>query len=104
MYRIFDVYFAKREFQNAYWRQESDLPVVKNIEDTHVHVNTVSSNSLDGVYHWMQGENWNPGNDFILSHGLGHTSMSMGDVLYDYRTCKWHLCASAGWIELIGDD
>lgn len=100
-YRIFDVYYAKRTYQMQYWRDEAVLPVVENIEDTHVLVNTVNSNSLAGVYHWMQGENWNPGNEFILSKGLGHTSMSMGDVIYDYHTEKWHLCTHYGWIELI---
>lgn len=102
-YRLFDVYYAKRDYQVEYWREETALPVINNITDTHVLVNTVSSHSLEDVYYRMQGEDWNPGNEFILSKGLGHTSMSMGDVIYDYHTKKWYLCAHHGWVELIGN-
>jgi hypothetical protein len=40
--------------------------------------------ALNFIYHWLQGENWSSSGQarfLIESKGLGHTSMSMGDVV-----------------------
>lgn len=39
--------------------------------------------AMTPIYTAMQGEHWSPSgeaNDFILDRGLGHTSMSVGDL------------------------
>mgnify|MGYP001052761794 CR=1 FL=1 len=51
---------------------------------THVYLKDVEAATLDDAYRKMQGSFWSPNgeaNDLIRSKGLGHTSMSIGDVL-----------------------
>lgn len=72
---------------------------------THVHLKDVEieleagENGLEAVWVGMQGENWSPNGearDLIRSKGLGHTSMSVGDVLVD-EDSNVHLVKSMGF-------
>src|SRR5215475_10303224 len=61
-------------------------PDPKNLAATHVHLKDVEQGVLDleKLYREMQGEIWSPNGearDLILSKGLSHTSMSVGDVV-----------------------
>ena len=50
----------------------------------------------------MQGEAWSPNGEareLIVSLGLHHTSMSIGDVVQDDDSAYW-MCAHLGWQRL----
>lgn len=57
--------------------------------------------SLDNAFWLLQGENWSPNGearDFIREKGTDHTSMSVGDILFDPDTLTSHFCCSIGWV------
>lgn len=54
------------------------------LKDTHVLVGTISETNPDRIYSMMQGESWSPSGEaynMIRKLGVGHTSMSVGDVI-----------------------
>jgi hypothetical protein len=60
------------------------LPYPSDLGKTHVHLMNVSSDDPDDIFCQMQGEVWSPkgkARRLILAKGLGHTSMSVGDVI-----------------------
>ena len=59
----------------------------------------VEADSLDDAWWQMQGENWSPHGEarpLLESLGLGHTSMSIGDVIRDEEGLYWE-CVERGW-------
>lgn len=57
-----------------------------NEAQSYIFVKNVEASSLEDAYQKMQGEIWSPNGEareMILSLGLKHTSMSVGDVLED---------------------
>lgn len=65
-------------------------------------VREVDVQSIDRVYLEMQGEVWSPNGEareLIMSLGLWHTSMSVGDVAIDENGNGWQ-CDYVGWIQL----
>ena len=64
---------------------------------------TVVANDLEEVFYAMQGEVWSPhgeAREFIRSLGLKHTSMSVGDVIYDVSARKYYVVDFIGFSEL----
>jgi len=62
------------------------LPEPSNLGATHVFLKSVEANNLEHLFQIMQGEVWSPNGEarsLIESKGLGHTSMSVGDVVID---------------------
>jgi hypothetical protein len=58
----------------------------KDLAATHIHLNTIEADSLNDVYRACQGEVWSPNGEAreLIEHlGLGHTSMSIGDIIVD---------------------
>lgn len=73
-------------------------------EETHTYLQTISVESLDEVFHAMQGEVWSPNGEarfLVRLRNLYHTSMSVGDVAIDLETVKAYQVSSIGWKELI---
>ena len=71
-----EIWYAK----NPTW----DTQGTENFRQTHVLLGTVSETDPERIYMMMQGENWSPegeARELIMSKGLSHTSMSMGDVV-----------------------
>ena len=65
----------------------------------------IYATSLEDVFYQMQGEVWSPNGemrDYILSKGLRHTSMMVGDIALDVKTGKAWICADFGWDEFKG--
>ena len=63
---------------------QGKMPRVSNLKDTHVMVREFEAEGLMSAYAEMQGEVWSPNGEvhgLIESLGLGHTSMSVGDVI-----------------------
>lgn len=82
------------------------MPQANNLAATHVHLRDVeTTKGLDDVFHVMQGEIWSPNGearDLIMSKGLGHTSMSMGDVIVD-DVGNVHVVAMVGFKAIGGN-
>jgi hypothetical protein len=83
------------KFQILYARQPTFHPsgmygtpylTLHSLEFSHVFVCEVEALTLNGAVWNMQGEVWSPNGEarpLIQSLGLGHTSMSIGDVAQD---------------------
>lgn len=70
-----------------------------NLEATHVLLGRISETGLEQIFRIMQGEFWSPNgeaNDMIRRLGLGHTSMSVGDVVR-LPDGKAHVVANVGF-------
>lgn len=86
-----EIWFSKKDF---FFRAIScfkglketfgdEMPTVRTLEKTHVFLGKVNL-PLDKVFMRMQGEMWSPlgeARGLIKGAGLGHTSMTMGDVV-----------------------
>lgn len=60
------------------------LPKINSLEATHVLLGSIASTSFEQIYQVMQGEYWSPEGEartILAPLGLGHTSMSMGDII-----------------------
>src|SRR5262245_27150813 len=88
MKTTFQVWYMKPEFFRAGILGDKTADP-DNLEDTHVHLKDIGLENgtledLENVYVQMQGEVWSPigeARDLIMSKGLRHTSMSVGDVI-----------------------
>ncbi len=81
--------------------QVGDL-VIERLAKTHVYLVTVEAATLDDAWAAMQGERWSPNGEarrLILSKGLHHTSMSIGDVLQT-ADGRYYQVADAGFREV----
>jgi hypothetical protein len=69
----------------ASWlKQYGKLPTKTTLGNTHALLGEVVGEDLDELYNALQGENWSPegqARELIISKGLEHTSMSMGDII-----------------------
>lgn len=77
-------------------------PTVDTLDDTHVFLRVVKAESLEEVFWRMQGEIWSPNGEareLIMSKGLQHTSMSVGDVVKDPEG-EYHVVANVGFKKL----
>lgn len=80
---------------------------LETLHETHAVVAYIDSdgsaedeNTLDDIYWSMQGENWSPNGearDMIEDAGVHHTSMSVGDVIYDTKLGIAWECGNYGW-------
>ena len=78
-------------------------PRIGTLSQTHKLVMTVVANALEEVFYAMQGEQWSPhgeARELIRSLGLKHTSMSVGDVIYDVSARKYYVVDFIGFSEL----
>jgi len=95
--RVFMVFYAK----NFYEPMENIKP--ERIAETHRFIDLVLSVSAESVYHGMQAEIWScigQGRSRIEGAGVSHTSMSVGDVLFDVDEDAWLYCDRIGWKRL----
>ena len=66
---------------------------------SHVRLCQVEADNRDDAFRRMQGEHWSPHGEarsLLESLGLGHTSMSVGDVIQDEEGTYWE-CLDHGW-------
>jgi len=73
-----------------------------DLTKTHVKLGVITSEDLDELYGALQGEHWSPHGEartLIMSLGLGHTSMSMGDLIKIGN--KVYLCDFIGWTAML---
>jgi hypothetical protein len=74
-------------YMKPFWFRQGingELPNPEKLEDTHILLGSVCERSPEYIWRMMQGEAWSPFGEaarLITSKGLGHTSMSVGDVI-----------------------
>jgi hypothetical protein len=85
-----EVWYVKNKFFRDYITGSENLPDgVKlpdpnNLEATHAFIGKLDTLDLNEIYEKMQGEFWSEGkitNDILKSKDVGHTSMSVGDII-----------------------
>jgi hypothetical protein len=60
------------------------MPTPETLSNTHVQIGTLKETDPGKIFGMMQGENWSPNGEarnMIKSLGIGHTSMSVGDII-----------------------
>lgn len=77
-----------------------DDPVhFEDLKKTHKFVGSFPGDKIEDAFMFFQGEMWSPhgeANELIRSLGLGHTSMSVGDVAIDDEGRAFQ-CMMSGW-------
>lgn len=74
-----------------------------NLGETHVWLMDLEAENLEDVFKKMQGEKWSPNGEarqLILSKGFRHTSISVGDVVYDVEADKYFEVDMIGFREI----
>jgi len=95
---------VKKNFR-VYYKKEPDFRVdddldIKDVFDNFAPIATICCESYGQVFMYMQGEEWSPmgeANELIRGAGLHHTSMSVGDVVYDAEADVYYQCDYSGW-------
>jgi hypothetical protein len=101
----YQVYYARRPTFRPCGQFGTPLLTVSTLAQSHVHLGEVEGKDLDDAWRRMQGEHWSPDGEarrLVLSLGLSHTSMSVGDVLRDEAGVYWE-CLDHGWRPLADD-
>ena len=73
-----------------------------DLTKTHVHLGNIDASDPEDAYAKMQGEFWSPNGEaynFISQKGVGHTTMSLGDVVV-MPDGKRLMVASIGFVEI----
>lgn len=78
-------FFRKAGGLGYKWMEKQDiLPDPKRLKRTHEYLGSIKEKNLNKIFKMMQGEEWSPRGEarsLIRSKGLGHTSMSVGDII-----------------------
>jgi len=91
----YSVYYMKAEFFRKglmgydWLREKSLLPDLADLGKTHEFMKLIEARSLEDVYFKMQGEDRSPtgeAREFVVSKGVQHTSMSVGDIAVDHSS------------------
>lgn len=92
------IYYMKSEVFGDF--SFGKLPVLSRLSETHVELRTMTADSLDCVYYEQQAHRWaqdyKTTNALLASKGLGHTSMSVGDVVERARRRGVFRCRTDG--------
>ncbi len=83
----------------VFYRREGNFATIVKLVD-YVFLGHIAAEDLEDAFCRMQGENWSPmgeARQTIFAHGIHHTSMSVGDILYDMDTTEHHLVLGCGF-------
>jgi hypothetical protein len=108
-YGTTEVWYWKNEYMRDLlmgleWLREhvpGTYPEPYNLSRTHVMVGRVKSKNKADVFMALQGEIWSPNGEartMIKAMGLGHTSMSVGDILV-INGSAWFV-DGVGWVDI----
>jgi hypothetical protein len=101
----YQIYYARQPTFHPSGEFGVPLLTVASLPSSHIHLCEIDAASLDDAFWRMQGENWSPHGEaraFLQSLGLGHTSLSVGDVIGDEEGVCWE-CLDRGWRPLLND-
>lgn len=101
---LFDVYYRR----DPMFIEDENLTVEQVQGPEFVHLMSVRvdltnpeiNSGEESIYYRCQGEIWSPqgeANPLIRGNGLHHTSMSIGDVVYNHLTGEWSRVAMCGF-------
>lgn len=109
--KTYSVYYMKPEFfsdglMGVDWlREHGKLPDGSNLDRTHIFLRTATVHDLEALYRKMQGEVWSPNGEareLIEAKGLGHTSMSVGDIAVDQDSWEVFMVDRFGFANIGG--
>lgn len=75
----------------------------------YAHIREFEAENVDEIYREFQALPWSTvwldqncerDNRLLGLKGVHHTSLSVGDVIYDIENDKWYICEMVGWREL----
>jgi hypothetical protein len=97
--KLYSVYYTRPDYFGNFIGGEV-LPTRARLHDTHAYVKMCDAEDLEDVFVQMQGELGDTAQlvELVAAKGLGHTSMSVGDVVSD-GTRFWAV-APMGFTEL----
>ncbi len=102
----YQVYYVRQPTFHPSGEFGTERLTLTSLQATHVYLCQVEAGCRDDAFRKMQGENWSPhgeARELLQSLGLGHTSMSVGDVLRDDEGICWE-CLDWGWRPLADDN
>jgi hypothetical protein len=79
-----DRYFGMGIRGYEWLKERVYLPDISRLKETHILVGLLEEQSKEKVFTMMQGESYSPNGEargLIRKLGLGHTSMSVGDII-----------------------
>jgi hypothetical protein len=103
------VYYMKPDFFREgtggfeWLEKQGLLPSIGTLHKTHIQVTATDAKDPDELYQKMQGEVWSPNGEareVLQKLGIGHTSMTTGDIAVCEDDGKVWFCDRAGWIRL----
>ena len=89
----YSVYYMRSDFFSHgvmgydWLKQNSRVPTIAHLSASHVYLMDIEADTMEDVYFKMQGESWSPTGEarkLIVSKGLRHTSMAVGDIVIDH--------------------
>jgi hypothetical protein len=103
MMTTFRVFYMRPEFFREFSLGDVS-PNIRDLRKTHVELREVTAENLDHLYSIQQAHNWavdyETCNALLASKGLGHTSMSIGDVALNTETNDYFAVAHIGFRKL----
>lgn len=107
----YDVYYGNTQWmRDALFMDEEGAKTPQNLEElekTHVKIGTVDADSFEDVFVMMQGEVWSPEGEarglIEEAEDVWHTSMSVGDVIFDRKYFCAYMVAPFGFMRLFTD-
>ena len=99
-----EVFYMKKFMWNRKVQFNKELPTIKDIKnfDEYAHLASIKEEDPDKIFHALQGDFWSPNGearDMIRGKGLGHTSMSIGDVVH-LPDGRWLVTDTIGFKEI----
>jgi hypothetical protein len=98
----YQVYYARTPTFHPSGQLGTPVLTGSALAHSHACLGEIEAASLDDAFWQMQGEIWSPhgeAREVIQFLGLGHTSMSVADVLEDEDGICWE-CLEQGWRRL----
>jgi hypothetical protein len=94
-----NVYYSRKDYFREFILGDV-RPTISNLPKTHAYITTVEAEDLEDVFLMMQADNWSSDGISALLV-LGHTSMSVGDVVQIDGTQEFFVCAPLGFDRLV---
>jgi hypothetical protein len=97
--RYFVAYYKKADSEIDPYYLPAEITKEQFAKD-YVYLMAVSAETLEEVYRYMQGEVWSPhgeARDLVLALRVFHTSMMIGDVIFDPKLKQYWIVDRVGF-------
>ena len=85
-----------------FWKPRPEVETIKKLSD-YTYLMTLMAGDMEEIFYYLQGEMWSPegeARDLISELGLEHTSISVGDILYNRNNDAWFIVDHHGFTEI----